>query len=84
MDTKGVFTDHKIIYYFNFHYKLNHIEYFWYDKKNQTWKHCKYSFDRFKKDVQKSLNQVKHYTILRQYNNYLKKIDLYKKKYNIE
>ena len=72
--------NYKIIYYPKFYCELNHIKYFWYNRKSWSWKHYKYSFDKLKKYVLKTINQVKHFKILRHYHNCLKKMDLYKKK----
>lgn len=77
MDIKNALIGHNVIYYPKFHCELNHIEYFWYDKKSWTCRHCKYILDRLRKDVLKALKQVKGSIILGHYKNYLKKIDLY-------
>lgn len=54
----GAFTRHKIYFYFKFHYKLNHIEYFWCNRKSLTRRHCKYSIESLRKDIPKALSQI--------------------------
>ena len=66
--------------YPKFHCKLNHIEYFWCDRKSQTQKNCKYSIEGLRKDILKTLVQIKKSTILRHYKSCLKKMDLYREK----
>lgn len=66
-----------MIYYPTFHYELNYIEYFWYNRKNWIEKNCKYNIERLRKDISKTLIQVKRFTILGHYKSSLKKIDLY-------
>ena len=84
MGTRGALTGHKVMYYPKFPCELNHIKYFCCDGKSWTRRHCKYSFDELREDVPKTLNQVKHSTILRHYNSCLKKMDLYGKKVQYE
>ena len=71
---------HWVIYYPKFHYELNNINYFWFDRTSWTKKNCKYSIKELKKDISKALTKVKGFTNLGHYKNYLKKMDLYKKK----
>lgn len=68
------------MYYLKFYYKLNHIKYFWYDRKSWIKKNCKYSIERLRQDIFKALTQVKVSIILGHYNSYLKKINLYREK----
>ncbi len=68
------------MYYLKFHCELNHIEYFWYDGKSWTCRHCKYTLDRLRKDVSKTLKLVKSSIILGHYKSCLKKMHLYREK----
>ena len=68
------------MYYPKFYFELNHIEYFRYDGKSWTWRNCKYTIKRLRKDVSKILSLLKSSTILGYYKNYLKKMDLYREK----
>ena len=80
MDIKCAYTRHWVMYYPKFHCKLNHIKYLWYNRKSSTRRYCKYAIDGLKEDVSQALSQIKSSTISGHYNNYLKKMDLYKKK----
>lgn len=66
------------MYYPKFHYKLNHIEYFWCNEKNWIRRNCKYNIEGLKEDIFKTSAQIKGSTILRNYKSCLKKSDLYR------
>lgn len=68
------------MYYSKFHCNLNHIQYFWYNKKSKIRKNCKYNIKQLRNDIFKVLAQVKRSTILRHYKNCLKKKVLYRNK----
>ena len=80
MDIKNALTEHEVMYYPKFHCELNHIEYFWCDKKSWTRRHCKYTLDGLREDVPNALKHVKGSTILEHYKSCLKKIDLSREK----
>lgn len=63
------------MYYLKYYYKLNHIEYFWYDDKSYTYKNYTYSIERLREIVPIILKNIKYSTILRYYNSYIRKID---------
>ena len=65
------------MYYSKFHCELNHIEYFWCNRKSWTRRHCKYTIEGLRENVLKALSLIKSSTILRHYKSYLKKMDLY-------
>ena len=68
------------MYYPKFYCELNHIKYFWYDRKIWTRTNCKYSIEGLRDDIPKALAQVKRLTILGHYKSCLKKRDLYEEK----
>lgn len=80
MGIKNILIEYKIIYYPKFGCKSNHIKYFQSDGKTWTCRHWKYTLDRLKKNISKTVKQVKGSTILGYYKRCLKKIDLYQKK----
>ncbi len=80
MVTKNASTGHKVMYYPKFHCELNHIEYFWCDRKSWTRHHCKYNLDWLREDVLNALKQVKGSIILEYYKSCFKKMDLYREK----
>ena len=43
------------MYYPKFYYKLNYIEYFWYDRKSWIKRNYKYNIKRLKNDIPKAL-----------------------------
>lgn len=55
MGRKNIFIGHKVIYYSKFYYELNHIEYFWYDKKSWIYQNCEYILGELRKDIPKTL-----------------------------
>ena len=55
MDIKNALTGQKVIYYPKFDYELNHIKYFWCDRKSWTRRHCKYTLDDLREDIPKAL-----------------------------
>ena len=63
MGIKNALTRNKVMYYPKFHCELNHIEYFCYNRKSWTRRHCKYTLDELKEDVPKALKQIKGFTI---------------------
>ena len=83
MDIMEAYTKHRVIYYPKFHCELNHIEYFWGDGKSWTRRNCKYSIEGLREDIPKALTQVKTSTILGHYKSCLKKMDLYRERYNM-
>ena len=68
------------MYYPKFYCELNHIEYFWCDRKSWTRRNYRYSIEGLREDIPKGLAQVKGSTILGHYKRYLKKMDLYREK----
>lgn len=72
------------MYYSQFHYKFNHIKYFWYNSKFYTYKNCTYIIEKPRKIILVVLKYVKHSTILEHYKNYIEKIDRYRKKVKYE
>lgn len=80
MGIKKVYTEYQIMYYPKFYYELNHVKYFQYDRKSQTWHYCKYTIKRLREDIPKTLSLVKSSIILEHYKNCLKKINLYREK----
>lgn len=65
MGRKNALTGHKVMYYPKFHCELiNHIEYFWYDRKSWTRRNCKYTLEELREDIPKALKQIKSSTIL--------------------
>ncbi len=80
MDIKEAYTGQRVTYYPKFPCELNHIEYFWYDKKSWTRRFCKYIIDGLREDVPKALSLVKSSTILGHYKSCFKKMDLYREK----
>lgn len=77
MDIKKAYTKYQVIYYSKFYCKLNHIEYFQYNRKSLARRHYKYSIERLKEDIPKTLAKIKKSTILGYYISCLKKIKLY-------
>ena len=75
---------YQVMYYLKFHCKLNHIEYFWCDRKSWTQKNCKYSIEGSKEDIPKALAHIKRSIILGHYKSCLKKMDLYREKTKYE
>ena len=67
MGIKGAYTGHRVMYYPKFHCELNHIEYFWFDGKSWTRRHCKYTIEGLREDVSKALSLVKSSIILGHY-----------------
>ena len=84
MGTKNALTGHKVMYYPKFHCELNHIEYFWCDRKSWTRHHCKYTLDWLREDVPNALKQIKGSIILEYYKSCFKKMDLYREKIQYE
>ena len=80
MGIKKAYTKHWVMYYPKFHCELNHIEYFWCDRKSWTRRNYKYSIKKLRKNIPKALTQVKRSIILGHYKSYFKKMDLYRKK----
>lgn len=68
------------MYHLKFHCELNHIKYFWCDGKSLTRHYYKYTIERLKENIPKTLSLVKSSTILGHYKSYLKKMDLYREK----
>lgn len=66
-----------MLFYPKFYCELNHIKFFWCNKKSWIRRNCKYNIEGLGKDVPKALIQVKSFTILGPYNSYPKKIKLY-------
>lgn len=80
MGRENTLTGHKVTYYPKFHCELDHIEYFWCDRKSWTRRHCQYTLAGLREDIPKALKQVKSSTILGHYKSCLKKLDLYREK----
>lgn len=78
MDTKSRNTGRLVMYYPEFYCDLNYIEYFQYDGKSWTRRHCKYTLDGLKEDISYALSQAKGSIISEQYKSCLKKMDLYR------
>ena len=51
MDTKNVATRYRVRYYPKFHCELNHVIYFWYNRKSWTRRNYKYTLEGLKKNV---------------------------------
>ena len=84
MGIRKVYTKYRVMYYPKFHCKLNYIEYFWYNRKSWTKKHCKYSIEDLGKDIPRVLTQIKRSTILGHYTSCHKKMELYREKIEYE
>ena len=48
-------TGHKVMNYPKFYCELNHIQYFWYDKKSWTCQYCQYTLEELREDIFKAL-----------------------------
>lgn len=68
-----------MMYYFKYHCKLNHIEYFWCNIKQWARKNCHYTLDNLRRCVPQVLASVFTKIILAHYYHYRRKIDLYQK-----
>ena len=77
INTRNAFTRYKILFYSKFHFELNYIKYFWYNANSWIRRNYKYSINELRKNVSKSLNQIKSSTILRKYKSCYTKMDLY-------
>jgi hypothetical protein len=74
----GPDNQHFVMFYPKFHCELNHIERFWCHGKQYAREHCDYTLDGLRRNVPAALAHVKSSTILGNYHNCMKLMDLYR------
>lgn len=55
MGIRRAYTKYSKMYYLKFYYKLNYIEQYWYNRKNQIKRNCKYTIKGLRDDIPKTL-----------------------------